>query len=431
MNIAPKLQGAFSRVPADSRIASPSVIVLPVAFPSIQSTAGINLAIGDGAVAGSLTTVGSIAIGNASIPGTGFGARAIGQSCIAIGNASSGGSGASAINCIAIGNNANAGSSNTGSIAIGASTSGNNNYTTTVGNSASSGGQWSTAIGANTSSGGSYSTAIGYGATAANAASIAIGKNVTSVGVSSTVIGDSAYGNGSSTETISIGDNANTGSSGSYSIGIGGYSTTNANYSIALGYSASVSAAGAIIIASSGGISTSSNNQASSIYLGFGGKTDFVSEFAFSATQFATGGQGSVKCSTSLLLTQTTDATVTELGLGIATANNTPTNRIILTNDSSYIMECDVVARDTLTDSQGAAWKLQCLIVRGAAAANTALIGSVTKTIIAKSTNASNNSWDVTITADTTNGRPNISVTGESGSTIRWVANLKLTKVTG
>jgi len=37
--------------------------------------------------------------------------------------------------------------------------------------------------------------------------------------------------------------------------------------------------------------------------------------------------------------------------------------------------------------------------------------------------------WDYTVTADTTNGRPKITVTGEAGKTIRWTAFIRTTEV--
>ena len=124
---------------------------------------------------------------------------------------------------------------------------------------------------------------------------------------------------------------------------------------------------------------------------------------------------------------QTTNATVTEVGFSLA--GNTPTNYIALTNDSSYIFDCDIIARNTATDTESKAWNLKFAIRRGTSAANTALIGSATKTVVGEDTGTS--SWDVSVTADTTNGRPNISVTGEAAKTIRWVANIRMTKVTG
>jgi len=87
------------------------------------------------------------------------------------------------------------------------------------------------------------------------------------------------------------------------------------------------------------------------------------------------------------------------------------------------------VARNIATDTESAAWNLKFAIRRGAAAANTALIGTPVRTTIG--VDAGVVGWDVGVTADTTNGRPNIQVNGESGKTIRWVANIRMTKVSG
>jgi hypothetical protein len=93
------------------------------------------------------------------------------------------------------------------------------------------------------------------------------------------------------------------------------------------------------------------------------------------------------------------------------------------------MFDCDIIARNTGDDTQSAAWNLKFAIRRGAAASNTTLIGSPVKTVFGQDTGATN--WNVTVTADTTNGRPNISVTGEASKTIFWVANIRMTKVTG
>lgn len=74
---------------------------------------------------------------------------------------------------------------------------------------------------------------------------------------------------------------------------------------------------------------------------------------------------------------------------------------------------------------QGAAYELKGLIKRNATEASTALIGSLTKTVIAESVA----DWDVTATADTTYGALKITVTGQESTTIRWVAFVELVEV--
>lgn len=56
---------------------------------------------------------------------------------------------------------------------------------------------------------------------------------------------------------------------------------------------------------------------------------------------------------------------------------------------------------------------------------NTALVGTVTKTVIAEDVAA----WDAQVTADDTNESLKIDVTGEAGKTIHWVACIELVEV--
>ncbi|HPT68844.1 MAG TPA: hypothetical protein PKW50_01765 [Syntrophomonas sp.] len=74
---------------------------------------------------------------------------------------------------------------------------------------------------------------------------------------------------------------------------------------------------------------------------------------------------------------------------------------------------------------QGASYELKGLIKRNDTEASTALIGSLTKTVIAESVA----DWDVTATADTTIGALKITVTGQSSTTIRWVAFVEMVEV--
>jgi hypothetical protein len=134
---------------------------------------------------------------------------------------------------------------------------------------------------------------------------------------------------------------------------------------------------------------------------------------------------------------ETTNATPVAMGISANDGSSdsdfrssTPNGSFIaLVNDSTYMFDCDIVARNTATDAESKVLNLKFGIRRGAAAANTALIGTPTKTVYGEDSGTS--TWDVNVTADTTNGRPNISVTGEASKTIRWVANIRMTKVSG
>jgi|688.fasta_scaffold31251_9 hypothetical protein len=243
------------------------------------------------------------------------------------------------------------------------------------------------------------------GAKGAN--SIAIGQSTRSSGGHAIAIGTSAIGG--AVGAIAIGQSANP--SGSYSIGLGGGVTVTGNYSLAIGYGSLIEC------------SAVANN---SVAIGIAAKTEFNGEFTYGTGAFSLAGDA--KSSWFGLLTTTTSATSLELGTG-SSATAVHTNRLVLSNDSTYMFDVDIVARNTATDTESAAWNLKFAIRRGTNAASTTLIGTPVKTIFGQDTGTT--TWDISVVADTTNGRPNISVTGEAAKTIRWVGNARMTKVTG
>ncbi len=76
-------------------------------------------------------------------------------------------------------------------------------------------------------------------------------------------------------------------------------------------------------------------------------------------------------------------------------------------------------------NTEGAAYEFKGLIKKDATSASTALIGSVTKTVIAESVSA----WDANVSADTSNGALKITVTGAAETMIRWVAYVEMVEV--
>ena len=73
-------------------------------------------------------------------------------------------------------------------------------------------------------------------------------------------------------------------------------------------------------------------------------------------------------------------------------------------------------------------WKLEGLIKRGSNAASTAIVGNVVKNRIAYDSGAS--AWDVDVTANTSYGYLQITVTGQASTTIRWMARIETTELT-
>ena len=126
-----------------------------------------------------------------------------------------------------------------------------------------------------------------------------------------------------------------------------------------------------------------------------------------------------------LLARQTTDATATVLASSSSAASTT--NQVILPNNSAYHFKGSVIATVT-GGGDTASWEFKGAIKRGANAASTAIVGTVIKDVVAYDAGAS--AWDVTFTADTTNGGLKVEVTGAAATTIRWVAKLETTEVT-
>lgn len=209
--------------------------------------------------------------------------------------------------------------------------------------------------------------------------SVVTGNNAVAIGTSNTSSGD---------YSISLGT-SNT-SSGSYGITLGSSCTSSGFYTVAQGY-----------------------NALSNIY----GKVSHAAGM-FAALGDAQYGRIILRATTA-----SASATVMTADLNAASTNN----QIILPNDSTYFFTVTVVARRTDTDNESAAWKFDGCIDRNTSAASTALVGVPVKTVIAEDSSL----WDANVSADATNGGLSVSVTGEAGKAIKWVAIAHTTEVTG
>jgi hypothetical protein len=261
-----------------------------------------------------------------------------------------------------------------------------------------------TAIGLAFGSGaiGSYgSVAIGFNANAANFGSgggVAIG-NSSSSPAGGVAIGFSAAA-ANSGDSVAIGASA-IGSSG---VAVGGAASTGSSNSVAVGISAAANDNGVAI-----GPSALSASKSYAVALGYRSTAQRYRELVKSADGATTTLQ-----SFSILdwYGDTTDATPAELLLG-----GTASQRALLLNSSAFIFKLLVAARNN-ADDVSSFWELTGGIKRGANAAATAIVGSVTKTITAADAGAA--TWDIGATADTTNGSLKLTVTGEAAKTIRW-----------
>lgn len=125
------------------------------------------------------------------------------------------------------------------------------------------------------------------------------------------------------------------------------------------------------------------------------------------------------------------DAQTSELVARVITTNATPTEVpldggttfIATEDDKAYLFRVSVVAQNTAAQ-ETAGYTLEFVFDRASGVA-TSRISGITKNVVHEDIAA----WDVTVTADTTNGRPAITVTGQALTTIHWVARIEMTEV--
>lgn len=174
-------------------------------------------------------------------------------------------------------------------------------------------------------------------------------------------------------------------------------------------------AAGTNAVAIGSGASASAST---AFAVGDGTDSRIAGGSAFASGKFATAGDAQTGVYT--LRNSTSNATVTELFL------NGSSTRLTLPNNSAFVFDVYVVGHRTDATGGNAGYRFSGLMKRDASAATTALVGSVSKTVLAET----NVAWDANVSADTTNGSILIQVTGEAAKTIRWVATVYTTEVT-
>jgi hypothetical protein len=227
---------------------------------------------------------------------------------------------------------------------------------------------------------------------------VGAGNNNTASGEDA-VVGGGSSNTASGSKSVVAGGEINT-ASGTASFAAGSTNTASGNYSVALGEFNLASNAGSNAI----GIRASS-------YLR--GQRSHASGY-FAA-------RGDAQASDLVARNSTTGAAAIDLDL-----NGGTSNKLVLPDNTTWGFVATVAARRSDADGENAFYEFKGCIKRDGTAASTAIVGSVTKTVIAEDTAG----WDVNITADTTNGAMKINCTGTTG-TIRWVARVELTEVSG
>jgi hypothetical protein len=215
--------------------------------------------------------------------------------------------------------------------------------------------------------------------------------------------------------------------SGNHSFAAGQNNTASGNHSFAAGQDCIASgtwstAIGVVNTASGAGVfvagADNSASATSSVALGRRALARIAHQVAMGARIFEPG-QGKSQYNIFIVGASTTEATPTVLSSGGG-------NQIFLQNNSAMRFNILVIANVTGGENTSG-WELKGVIKRGANAASTALVGTVTTTLVGQDAGASG--WAIAATANTTNGGLTITATGQAETTIRWVATVECAEV--
>lgn len=290
---------------------------------------------------------------------------------------------------------------------------GGRNNTASATDSAVGGGTTNTASSSNaTVAGGSSNSATLSGASVCGGATNSAGGLRSHIGGGNinTISAAGTYG-------VIAGGDSNSVTAEGGAIGGGGLNDVTAQYGTVAGGSQNDSTGTYATVA--GGLTNVASGAYSSISGGREAIASLYGERAASSGLFAAAGDAQERSFISRK--STTNATPSELFLDGSSA------RMTIPNDTTWTFVSHITARRTDADDESAGYQLLGVIDRNANAASTALVGTVTKTVIGEDTAA----WDVAATADTANGALIITVTGEAAKTIRWVASTKVIQTTG
>jgi hypothetical protein len=258
---------------------------------------------------------------------------------------------------------------------------------------------------ANSAAPNSFATA---GGTTLATNAFAAGAGVTASALQSAAVGGQTN-TASGTASIVLGGSSNTATSSNAAVVAGTNHTASAIYGVVLGGSDNTAnGAYGVVIGGTNGINRSVNGSVASAF----------------CVQPVAAANGINQGQSLILARQTTDATVTTLASSSSAASTT--NQLVLPNNSAYYVRGSCIANVT-GGGNTKAWSFEAAIKRGANAASTAIVGAVIKNVVAADAGAA--TWDITLSADTTNGAFRVQVTGQAATTIRWVCRLESTEV--
>jgi hypothetical protein len=346
--------------------------------PTAPSATGTNaIAIGSGAISASST---SIAIGS--------GAVSYGIQTVIIGDSAS-----SAYNSRAIG--------------IGVSTLVNGNE--------------ATGVGYDVTANSDRSTAIGWKAYTSATDSISLGQARTTgvFGLSAQMASTSTSYGAKALHGIAIGKN--TVANGSYAVSLGSFNSQTGSGGLIAGYDNTSNGTGSTVVGYSSK-ALADYTFAAGYYSG----ANELGKYAYASGTFQAGVWGTAQTGVFVLRSDTTDATPEALTTDNSAAGTT--DQIILPNNSAYAFSGTIIARQQASaGSEYASWEIKGALLRDGTAATTVLGNGIKNKLYASAGAAA---WDVSLTADTTNGGLAITVTGAAATNIRWVATVNTSEVT-
>ena len=243
---------------------------------------------------------------------------------------------------------------------------------------------------------------IGCSPTASVSSSICIGSNAQPA-TSGVTLGPSATSGG--TYAIAIGSSAYAAQSNTIAIGVS--TNANANYATAIGYS-------------------SSTAKTYSTAIGYDATTDYIGQTVFSSGAFASAGD--ITNGKQTLWTVTTDGTTSVLmgSGGVATA---PTNYPLAVVNGTYLITGDLFAKTTAGGSIYS-WSINTIVNVGASLSTIAYTSPAGYTGGVLASVGTYTGTAPTMNVNTTTGAFTIAVIGLASTTLRWAANLRITKIT-
>jgi hypothetical protein len=153
------------------------------------------------------------------------------------------------------------------------------------------------------------------------------------------------------------------------------------------------------------------------IALGDGALARMPGGVAHASGVFSTSGDAQVGSYVARKIT--TDSAFSELYLdGIS-------SRLTVSQNSTLSFVITVVARRTDGGQEGAVYEYRGGIDRAVSPASTRLLGKMSKTVVSEDDSV----WDIIVEPDTTTGGLRVSVKGEFGKTVRWVAHIQTVEV--